>query len=375
MTADHGDNAVPGRYPHRPDGDGRFEVVVRGYDRRQVDEYIANLELTIARQRTELEQAREALSRSGGNGAFRGPDGQAAGFNSGTAPARNAEGSGGQMIEAFTGRLQTILQEAHEEAEEIRSNAHSFARKEEEAARARITDLERRRDAVVGDLSRVRNGLDALVGQLLGTEQKKSGDEKPAPRADGAPSPSPRPSPTPSPSADKPSATPRSDSAPSPRPHPEPKPRPHPEPAPRSESAPRPHPEPGPRKTEQAGPPSPTPRSDSGPRLGQQLPVNEGLRPSPSPRSDDAARAPRPSPNPSPSPSGAPAPASSPQVTPSAQSKPRPSPSPRPRTTPPSPGPAAPGTGQRNGVSNQNGATATRDEEGGTHSAFGTGAR
>lgn len=361
MTADHGDNAVPGRYPHRPDGDGRFEVVVRGYDRRQVDEYVANLELTVARQRTELEQAREALARSGGgNGAFRGPDEQARGFNSGAAPARNVEGSGGQMIEAFTGRLQTILQEAHEEAEEIRSNAHSFARKEEEAARARVTDLERRRDAVVGDLSRVRNGLDSLVGQLLGTEQpgqKKTGDDKPAPRAEGAPSPSPRPSP--SPGADKPPATPRSDSAPtpSPRPHPEPKPRPHPEP--------------GPRKPELAGPPSPTPRSDSGPRPGQQQPLNEGQRPSPSPRSEDATRAPRPSPTSS----GAPAPATSGQVTPSAQAKPRPSPSPRPRTTPPSPGSAAPGTGQRNGVSNQNGATATRDEEGGSHSAFGTGAR
>src|SRR5919205_572003 len=101
MTADHGDTAVPGR--HGTEGENsapRFDVVVRGYDRRQVDEHIASLERTLARQRAELEQAREnAADRSRGAGLFASGDRQSADSAGGLSP---------DMISAFTGRLQSI---------------------------------------------------------------------------------------------------------------------------------------------------------------------------------------------------------------------------------------------------------------------------
>jgi syndecan 1 len=164
MSADHGDNAGPGR----PLSDGepgapRFDVVVRGYDRRQVDEHIAGLERTISRQRTDLDQTGRngsagprADSRSGA-GLF-GPTGRA-----GSPAADAAGGLTPEMISAFTTRLQSILQAAEEEAEEVRSNARTFARKEEDAGRARLAELDRRRESMLADLSRVRSQLDGLL--------------------------------------------------------------------------------------------------------------------------------------------------------------------------------------------------------------------
>jgi hypothetical protein len=158
MTADHGDNAVPGRLD--TDGESsagpRFDVVVRGYDRRQVDEHIADLERTMSRQRAELEQARESGRAGQANGTanplFTG--GKAGGDSGGLSP---------DMITAFTGRLQAILQAAEEEAEDVRTKARNYARKEEEAGRARLAELERRRESMLADLNRVRTQLDGVL--------------------------------------------------------------------------------------------------------------------------------------------------------------------------------------------------------------------
>ena len=168
MTADHGDNAGPGagpgRFQHHSDGENRFDIVVRGYDRRQVDEHLANLERTIARQRTDIEQARN----------HRGDD-RARAFNAGTGAGRPGDGGGQaggpggltpEMIGAFTTRLQSILQAAEDEAEEVRANARNAVRAEEEASRARLADMERRREGVVRDLTRVRSQLDGLLSQV-----------------------------------------------------------------------------------------------------------------------------------------------------------------------------------------------------------------
>jgi syndecan 1 len=313
MTADHGDNVV-GRYQHQSDGESRFDLVVRGYDPRQVDEHIAGLERTISRQRTELEQARE----SGSRGAHHAAGGQ----------DRASEGAGGltpEMIGSFTTRLQSILQAAEEEAEEVRSNARNFARAEEEAGRARLAELERRRDGVVSDLSRVRSALDGLLSQVAGSKETPSGTKPPAEAASAA-----RP--------DKAAA--------------------RPEPGPR--------PEPGQRQ--------PSPRPEPGPRVGSPLPVAEGNRPQPSPRQEEPAPAARPVPRQTPSPQGAGAPSPSP--------KPRPTPSPRPRTAPspgvPSPGaPGRPVDQQqvRNGITGRENGTSTKRDDDGGRSAFGSGAR
>src|SRR5882757_153819 len=171
MSADHGDGLLPGR--HSTDGENaaapRFDVVVRGYDRRQVDEHIAGLERTLARQRTDLEQARGgANGTNGANGTAQARSGAAALFNAGTGSSRptSTDSSGGltpEMISAFTTRLQSILQAAEEEAEEVRTNARNYARKEEDAGRARLAELERRRETTLADLTRVRTQLEGVL--------------------------------------------------------------------------------------------------------------------------------------------------------------------------------------------------------------------
>jgi syndecan 1 len=309
MSADHGEHSKQGQ----PDGHptSRFDVVVRGYDRRQVDEHVAGLERTIARQRAELEQAR-AAHRPGGV------------FDAGGGHPAPGRGDGGgltpDMISAFSGRLQSILQAAEDEAEDVRSKARNFAKKEEDAGRARLVELERRRDAMLAELGRVRSQLDGLLN-TVGKEPPIGASLRPPNPPEGV------------------SVGGRAESTA------------------RVEAGAGGRPEPG---RPEPGRPEP-----SGTRVGT-LPGTEGRIPGP-----DAGQLPG-------RPQGAPAQ----QSPPAAQSKPRPSPSPRPRPTP-GPGAAHSavnrGTGEeitRNGVlSRENGAVPGRgDEPEGGRSGFGGGA-
>jgi len=369
MSADHGDTAVPGR--HTADGETaaapRFDVVVRGYDRRQVDEHIAGLERTISRQRTDLEQARESGARSGaGTNGTSGPKadersraGAAALFGTGGRPGggSGADSSGGltpEMISAFTTRLQSILQAAEEEAEEVRTNARNYARKEEDAGRARLAELERRRETTLADLARVRSQLEGVLDSA-----KK---ESPI----GANLPPGTPPPTP------PQGLPlRGDKAPG-----------------------------GPARMD------PNKRAEqTGPRMGPLSVGADGNRqrpPSPGhqPVGPDGGQG-RPLPNRQAPGQGARPPGSAPQGSPVHQSgaqnapspKPRPTPSPRPRANPPAPdgagvsGGAPQGTREasgrgpaeqhaRNGVINrENGAPPGRGDDPDGRPSFGGGAR
>jgi syndecan 1 len=414
MTADHGDNAGPGagpgRFQHHSDSENRFDIVVRGYDRRQVDEHLANLERTIARQRTDIEQARN----------HRG-DERARAFNAGTGAGRPGDGGGQaggpggltpEMIGAFTTRLQSILQAAEDEAEEVRANARNAVRAEEEASRARLGDMERRREGVVRDLTRVRSQLDGLLSQV-------ASDSGAAKAASAGPK-------SPQPVAQAPKTPPggnsmqRGDKAPAGA-RPEhggpggPGGRPdqgRQEPAGRPDQGGRPEqmarPEPMPRAAEAGS------RLENAPR-GGPLPVADNTR-KPSPRPEEAAR-PAPRPSPAPAQGGSVPAGSSSASTPQNQSngapaaagssppagqagtphsgapspKPRPSPSPRPRPTPaaapaqsaaPAQGAGQPaGTRQaeqqpaRNGAVNRESSSGQGREDDGGRSAFGTGAR
>lgn len=358
MTAEHGDGAVPGR--HSADGENaaapRFDVVVRGYDRRQVDEHIAGLERTLARQRTDLEQARGgANGTNGANGTAQARTGAAALFNTGTGTARpagadSASGLTPEMISAFTTRLQSILQAAEEEAEEVRTNARNFARKEEDAGRARLAELEQRRETMLGDLGRVRSQLDTVLS-TAGKETPIGGNLPPPPTPpEGLPL--------------------------------------------RGGKGP-------------GGPPGKRPEQ-GGPRVGP-LPVTDGNRPRPAQRPEhqnapDGHGRPvnRPAPNQGAKPMGTgpqvnPAQQTGPQQSvPSPHPKPHPTPSPRPRANQPAqgnnagvPGGAAQGTREaagargpvdqhaRNGVTNrENGAPPSRgDDTDGGRPTFGSGAR
>jgi syndecan 1 len=274
MTADHGDNAVPNRFSQSADGEsGRFEIVNRGYDRRQVDEHIAKLERTIGQQRSN---------------------------------------HGPEKIGEFTGRLRSILEAAEEEAKDIRTQAREYARGEEEAARARLAELERRRDAVVTELGRVRGQLDEIMSRLGGTQATPPGTPPQG-------NPVPRPDSKPAARAEKSGPTPRTDQ----------------------------------ERQPVSPPPNGTPRATpTTPGSGTPLPSDPG-RPTPRPAAGDGQRGgptQRPTPQPPSVPQNVPG---SPAASPSP--KPRPTPSPRPR-------PGGPPTSGASG-------------NGGGSSAFGAGAR
>jgi hypothetical protein len=178
-------------------GAPRFDVVLRGYDRRQVDEHIARLQRVLSRMRSDLESAR---GRHGAVPPLMGPpappgarprpsprprpDGMPVGDGRG--------GEGGDVVGTFTERMNAILQAAEEEAAEIRGKALSSqaaSRAEEETMRATLTDLVRQRDAVLADLTRVRGQLEGLLSMpttVITLPVAASGPDVPEPDADTA---------------------------------------------------------------------------------------------------------------------------------------------------------------------------------------------
>jgi hypothetical protein len=161
MTADGSDRSF---------GAPRFDVVLRGYDRRQVDEHISRLQRLMGRMRNDLDASRgQPVPPTPAGGRMRPtPRPRADGL-----PATGAN----DVVGSFTDRMHAILQAAEEEAAEIRGKARAAvraeeeraggvrasARAEEEAARRNLADLVRQRDAVLAELTRVRGQLEALL--------------------------------------------------------------------------------------------------------------------------------------------------------------------------------------------------------------------
>lgn len=326
-------NAGPARPPSGGDqaAAARFEIVLRGYDRRQVEEHISALERTIAQQREDLEKVRRepsGVSASADTSVF-----EPAGKKPAAAqPAAQSSGSGlnPEMISSFTSRLQSILQAAEEEAEEVRSNARAFAQAEEQSSRARLDELERRRKAVLSELGRVRNQLDGLLGgperTTVGAGVTAKGSDKGAESADAGRTEAPRPPTGPgAPSAPSIGGRPAGASNPG---------------------------QPNQAINRPAGPP-PGPGRPGGP-----MPMRPGQPPTPQPASG------KPSPQPTP-------PSTSQQPHQQSQPKPRPTPSPRPRPTPG--GTNLPGVEMTQGPveSGKRNGNGRSDDDGG----FGSGAR
>jgi syndecan 1 len=159
MTTDGGDRSL---------GAPRFDVVLRGYDRRQVDEHLSRLQRVLSRMRADLEVARSRPAS---------PPAPPPGLRPRPTPRPRPDGTPGgeeqDVVGTFTDRMQTILQAAEDEAAEIRGKARAEAerlassqltvRAEEEKARATLANLVRQRDAVLADLTRVRGQLEALL--------------------------------------------------------------------------------------------------------------------------------------------------------------------------------------------------------------------
>ena len=111
MTADVGGPGAP-----------RFDVVLRGYDRKQVDEHVARLQRVLARMRADLEMARSQplpLVPPPGFGPGLPPP-PPPGPGPRPRPTPRPRGDQGDTIGTFTDRMQNILQAAEEEAAEIR---------------------------------------------------------------------------------------------------------------------------------------------------------------------------------------------------------------------------------------------------------------
>ena len=188
MTADGSDRSF---------GAPRFDVVLRGYDRRQVDEHLSRLQRLMGRMRSDLDTARGRLGPPPAGGRGRPtprprPDGP---------PATGAN----DVVGSFTDRMHAILQSAEEEAAEIRNKARAAVRADEEraaglraavraeedAARRTLADLVRQRDAVLAELTRVRGQLEGLLSgptaritmptQETGPERREVGAGQPLP--------------------------------------------------------------------------------------------------------------------------------------------------------------------------------------------------
>ncbi|MCF7551578.1 hypothetical protein [Pseudonocardia sp. WMMC193] len=167
-TADGGERAL---------GAPRFDVVLRGYDRRQVDEHVARLQRVLARMRADLDAARSqpfpVVGPPPGMGPGPMPPGgpQPGGRPRPTPrPRPGAPAESPDMIGSFTDRMQSILQAAEEEAAEIRAAArrdasamHDSSRQESESLRTELSELHRQRDAVVAELTRLRGQLEGML--------------------------------------------------------------------------------------------------------------------------------------------------------------------------------------------------------------------
>jgi len=192
MTNDGGGSGAP-----------RFDVVLRGYDRRQVDEHVARMQRIIGRMRADLELARSQPLPIVAPAAAGIP---ASDPNGRSAPRpRPRPGDAPDVVGSFTDRMQSILQSAEEEAAEIRKKAHASARSELQAARAEVADLARQRDIMVTELNRLRGQLETMLSAptaKMVPVARESGSAAPAPaRREGKPRPSPKPRPGPSPAA------------------------------------------------------------------------------------------------------------------------------------------------------------------------------
>ena len=135
-----------------------FDVVLRGYDRRQVDDHVAGLRRMVSQLRAQLavrERRRPAAAPAGIDGEL------ADTLSEGRRPSPDSGGP--DVVGAFNDRLQGILQAAEQEAQMVRSRAAESLLAEHAESRAALAELRAQRDAVFDELLRTKGRLDDLV--------------------------------------------------------------------------------------------------------------------------------------------------------------------------------------------------------------------
>ncbi|GAA4736500.1 hypothetical protein [Actinomycetospora chibensis] len=145
-----------------------FDVVLRGYDRRQVDEHVAGLRRMNAQLRAQLavrERRRSAAPETSVSSGLEGrvsdtiPEARRADHHE----TGDAAPGSPDMVGAFNDRLRGILQAAEQEAQLVRSKAAESLLAEHAESRAALAELRAQRDAVVDELVRLRGRLDDIV--------------------------------------------------------------------------------------------------------------------------------------------------------------------------------------------------------------------
>jgi DivIVA domain-containing protein len=159
-----------------PEGPPDFRVVLRGYDRAEVDEYlpqlIARLSEAVNRY-AQAERARAELEREVRNlreGSFQQLGGEAA------AVLQEAGRSGEQLVERARQRADSIIEKAQKQAQQIRADVTSEAQKALEQARTLAEQIRREAERERAALQRERQQVRELHDGLLVDLRRVHGD-------------------------------------------------------------------------------------------------------------------------------------------------------------------------------------------------------
>jgi DivIVA domain-containing protein len=188
-----------------PEEQPAFRMVRRGYDRAEVDAYMAQLIGRLGEavdQYAKGEQARAELQREvanlrEGSPSFEQLGGEAA------ALLQEAGRSAEQLVDNARRRAETIIEKAQQQAEEIRTNVADEAQKVLEQARAVAEqirrDVEQERAALFSETEEVREFRDGLLDDLSRVHGEISGllerTRKQRDQAVTAGTPAPKPAP------------------------------------------------------------------------------------------------------------------------------------------------------------------------------------
>ena len=173
--------------PQRPD----FAIAMRGYDRAQVDEFLAHQTARLGFAETRAQQAAASAAAARQEVEQLRARVAAASAQETDAPPRSLQAVGERInaiLEKATEAAEEVRAEAQQEAERMRAEAAEAGRADAERGLAqlrathqelerRTSELARRRDATVAELDRLRRILESALGSI--SSEKPRPQERP----------------------------------------------------------------------------------------------------------------------------------------------------------------------------------------------------
>jgi DivIVA domain-containing protein len=159
-----------------PEGPPDFRIVLRGYDRAEVDEYLPQLMARLSEavdRYAEAERARAELEqevRSLREGSFEQLGGEAA------AVLQEAGRSGEQLVERARSRGDSIIEKAQKQAQQVRADVTSEAQRALAQARELADQIRREAEEERAALQREREQVRELHDGLLVDLRRVHGD-------------------------------------------------------------------------------------------------------------------------------------------------------------------------------------------------------